>query len=313
MGQPDLAPPVLCRVYTETVRSARFIFDEPTNMEAAGITVDPDIPVQTVLSEENSVTVVFATLLQPGMEIVLRGEAKDAQGNSTFFIARFYGFNPNPARLVINEFITRGSDTHPDLVELKVLQAGSLAGICFCHGTRDNYAYRYVFPACNVAEGDLILLHTRPQGISSEQDELADITASGGLDASPNARDFWLAGGPGLSGNNGVVAVYEQPAGNLMDVVIYTNRTSASDTAYRGFGSKDLMSQADQLCEERAWVFSGDMPAPEDAVTIELSTATRSICRTSTGADTDSKADWHIVPTRGSTFGGINSDAVYTP
>jgi len=313
MGQPDLAPPALCRVYAETIQSARFIFDEPAQMEASGISVDPDIPVQTVISEENTVTVVFSSPLQPGREHVMRGEAKDPHGNSSFFIARFYGFNPNPARLVINEFITRGSDTHPDIIELKALQAGSLAGICFCHGTRDDYACRYVFPACQVAAADLILLHTKPQGISTEQDELADITASGGLDASPDARDFWLAGGPGLSGNNGVVAVYEQPAGNLMDVVIYTNRTSASDAAYRGFGSQSLMSQADQLSGERAWIFSGDMPAPEDAVFIELSTTTRSICRAAAGADTDSKADWHIVPTRGSTFGGVNSDAVYTP
>jgi len=64
---------------------------------------------------------------------------------------------------------------------------------------------------------------------------------------------------------------------------------------------------------EGAWKIAGDAVRPEDAVSPEGASGTRTICRDSRSRDTDTKSDWHIVPLKGSTFGKDNSDAVYEP
>jgi hypothetical protein len=98
-----------------------------------------------------------------------------------------------------------------------------------------------------------------------------------------------------------------------MDGFLYSNRTSSSDERYRGFGSSRALERADQLIEQGEWVKEGLLVAPEDAVDPEDSTATRSMCRTPGAEDTDSTADWHIVPTSGSSFGEPNTTEVYVP
>ena len=120
-----------------------------------------------------------------------------------------------------------------------------------------------------------------------------------------------MQGGSGLSGNNGAVTLYTNPYGDLMDAVLYTNRTSESDESYRGFGSAKFMLQADEIAEAGGWKAEGDEPAPEDCVPSSDSTATRSICRSSKSADTDTKVDWHTVPTSKFSFGKENSNEIY--
>ncbi len=110
-----------------------------------------------------------------------------------------------------------------------------------------------------------------------------------------------------------MLTVYDSPGGTLLDGVLYSNRTSESDELYAGFGTADVLARAQELARDGGWKTAGERPAPEDAVSPEGSTGTRSICRSSGGADTDGAADWHIVPTRGSTFGAVNSDEVYVP
>jgi hypothetical protein len=110
-----------------------------------------------------------------------------------------------------------------------------------------------------------------------------------------------------------VISLYSRPGGEILDGVLYSNRTSESDAQYRGFGSATVLARADELVSAGGWRVSGSQAAPEDALNPDGSTATRSICRSSDSTDTDSREDWHIVPTRGSTFGTDNSDEVYAP
>ncbi|HAK47482.1 MAG TPA: hypothetical protein DCO79_16375, partial [Spirochaeta sp.] len=103
--------------------------------------------------------------------------------------------------------------------------------------------------------------------------------------------------------------------GKLIDAVLYSNRTSSSDENYDGFGSSRMLDKAVQIVTEGGWTASGDegKPRPEDGINPDDSTATRSICRSSEPVDSDSKTDWHIVPTSNSTFGEINTDDEYVP
>jgi hypothetical protein len=94
---------------------------------------------------------------------------------------------------------------------------------------------------------------------------------------------------------------------------MYSNRTSQSDERYRGFGSQEMLARAEELVGDGGWRPAGARVLPEDGVSPEQSTATRSLCRSSGSADTDQAQDWHVVPTRQASFGLENSDEVYAP
>ena len=116
-----------------------------------------------------------------------------------------------------------------------------------------------------------------------------------------------------MGGNNGAVSVFDRPGGECLDALIYSTRTTGSDELYGGFGSADMKTRAEELAACGAWIAAGSRVTPEDAVNPEGSTATRSLCRSSTSTDTNQSCDWHIVPTRRATFGGANSDEIYVP
>ncbi|MAG13065.1 MAG: hypothetical protein CMN78_00530 [Spirochaetales bacterium] len=307
----DIEPPIL--LVTEAVgpRSVELIFDEPIVLIEKSTLLAPTIPVSSVLCTETVIRYDFATDLMPGARYLLESIVKDSKHNQMKFITVFYGYNGRAPDLVINEFITQGSKSHPDLVELFVLSDGNLAGLCLFEGTPERFTDRFIFPSVEVKRGDYILVHFKPAGEEDELDETHKRETSGGTDAHPGAWDFWVPAGNGLSGNNGVISLYTSPNGNLIDGVLYSNRTSASDDKYRGFGTKATMQNADRLFSDGGWKAAGELVTPEDAINPDDSTATRSICRSSNSDDTDSRWDWHTVPTRGSTFGSGNNNEVH--
>jgi hypothetical protein len=273
--------------------------------------INPGLPIQEVRASENRLNITVSPQV-PGKEYLLEGILSDMHGNTTNIIIDFYGHNPDIPSLLINEFITKGSETHPDLAEIKVTQGGNMAGVAVYAGVRNNWESRIVFPSFYVNSGELILVHFKPQGIAGEVDETGLKNQSLGLDASPDAYDFWIPGGKGLSGNNGVISVYSSPSGAIIDGVIYSNRSQTSDTLYSGFGSEKMMRKALELFQQGGWKASGDNLIPEDGINPDRSTSTRSICRDRVGTDIGTKSDWHIVPTRKSSFGNENSEEVYT-
>ena len=308
----DLVPPVLVAAGSPDSRSFLLEFNEPV----AEATLEALIPPVdgTVLKIDGAVVRVSTALPQePGREYALDLVVKDARGNSQQLLVRCYGHNPRIPAMLINEFTPQGGGTHPDMVELLVLEEGNLAGACLYEGVCDNYAQRMLFPSCEVTEGEYIVVHFKPEGIESETDETEATDLSGGLDATPEGRDFWVPGGSGLSGNNGVLALYRDPFTEILDAVIYSNRTSDSDDTYRGFGSAAMLAKVDALAAAGVWTGGGLPLRPEDAVDPEDSTATRSICRASDAGDSDTKEDWHIVPTSSLSFGSVNCDEVYLP
>jgi hypothetical protein len=307
----DISPPVLLGAESMTTRSARLFFNEPVTPLDGSMTLEPTIQPSTVSCTDNTVLLDFSNNLTPGAPYFIESTVEDKAGNRTRFITQFYGFNPRVPLVIINEFITQGSGSHPDILELLVLEDGNLSGICVLEGTKSNWSDRCILPSTEVSAGDFVLVHFKPEGIASEIDEMIDRGASGGKDTSPTAWDYWVPEGNGLSGNNGVLTVYDKPEGRLLDGVLYSNRTSSSDQKYRGFGTKDVMLKADELHSEGGWKAAGELISPEDGINPDQSTSTRSICRSSSSLDTDLSADWHVTPTRGSTFGVANSDEVY--
>ena len=311
MATGDIKPPVLLKAFSTGPRAAVLCFNEPVTPVEGSLSITPTIQPSAVDCTDDTLVLSFADDLIPGSAYYVESTVSDSSGNQIRFITLFYGHNSRVPRVLINEFTTRGSGNHPDIVELLVLEDGNTSGMCVYEGVSDNWQERFVLPDNEVAAGDYILVHFKPDGTADEVNEIGDRTASKGKDASAAAWDYWVQGGNGLSGNNGVISVCRNPLAEIIDGVLYSNRNSTSDETYRGFGSKDTMLRADRLIGEAEWVSEAELVTPEDAVNPDSSTGTRSLNRWSDGTDTNSKQDWHTVPTRGETFGETNSDEVH--
>jgi hypothetical protein len=307
----DLMPPQLQSVQAVGPAEISLSFDEDAALCAEKTRITPPLDVTDVTGPSKNI-ILRGHDQEPGRLYTLEGEAQDARGNSTSFAAQFSGFNSRVPRLLINEFTPRGSGNHPDLVELKVLTSGNMGGVVFLVGTPGSYEARMLFPSFEVKAGNFIVIHLKPAGDPDEVDETKDATASQGFDASPEAFDFWLRDGRGMGGNNGVLTLCERPGGGCLDGVLYSNRTIQSDESYGGFGTEEMRTRAEELVKMGGWKCAGDRVTPEDGINPEGSTGTRSICRSGSSADSGRPEDWHIVPTRGASFGAVNSDEVYS-
>ena len=307
----DLSPPVLITLRTLDDRTLELTLSEPSALKADSCSIEPDLMIFSARSIESRL-VMAVEAQTPGQKYLLKATLEDKRHNSVDILAVFYGFNPQLPSVKINEFTTRGTGNHPDVVELKVKEEGNMGGLVLYQGTESNWKDRLVFPAFPVIAGDFILVHFKPQGIPEEIDETEHRGVSGGLDACDTAFDFWIRDGTGISGNNGVLSLYVRPGGPIADAVLYSNRTSESDQRYMGFGMRNTMERAIELYENRGWTAMDEFIRPEDGINPDGSTGTRSICRRK-GEDTDSREDWYIVPTRHASFGKENSEELYTP
>jgi hypothetical protein len=314
---PDLIPPLLLDVRTLNAEKLELTFDEPPLCRPEDLAVEPFLEVLSVQSDDCRLVIQIAAQT-PGLPYQLEAVVEDEAGNGLHFLAMFYGFNGEVPELLVNEFTTRGTGSHPDAVELKVTAGGNMGGVVLYEGTPGNHDDRLIFPAFKVDAGEFLIVHFKPEGIPEEIDETEAKDLSRGLDASDQAYDFWIPGGAGISGNNGVLSLYDRPGGEILDGVLYSNRTSDSDESYGGFGTLDSWERAQELVADGGWIIAGEQVRPEDAVSPESSTGTRSICRSAApvgtaSVDTNTASDWHIVPTLGFTFGQENSDEVYAP
>jgi hypothetical protein len=311
-AEADLRPPQLQAVVSTGPSQLCVEFDEEATLVPDKTRISPLLAVTEITGPGKQIE-IRGEIQSPGRQYTLEAEAEDVKGNHASFMADFYGYNGRVPELFINEFTPQGSGNHPDLVELKALSEGNMGGVVLYQGTPSSFDNRIVFPPLEVVQGAFVLVHWKPTGDPAEVNEMEDMAASKGFDASDGAWDLWVADGKGLSGNNGVLSLYDRPGGKCIDGVLYSNRTSQSDELYRGFGSAETLARAEELVQAGGWKPAGARVSPEDAVNPEGSTGTRSICRQSHAVDTNSPEDWHIVPTRKASFGAENSDEVYTP
>lgn len=308
----DLLPPVITSATTIDEYRVMFVFDEQVQALTENLLVQPELPVASVSDEGNRILITFAEAQEIGETYVMEMEAGDTAGNTLGFIFEFTGWNPDVPTVLVNELNPRGSGNTPDCIELLAAEDGNLGGMRLLVGTPNEYSGELVFPSLEVAEGDFILVHPKSEGIVEETDELTSKDESGGLLATDTAWDFWIPGSPGLPGNNGAVTLYNRKGGELVDAILWSDRTWDPEDDRLGWTS-DGYAFALDLAADNAWDSEGSIPTPSEAVDVSRSTATRSLCRGSQPEDTDSAADWHTVPTSGRTFGESNLDAVYEP
>jgi hypothetical protein len=308
----DLKPPVLQKVNITNSSTLTIEFNEPVDFCDSDYTCDPDLPLKSWSVSDNMLTLRFEQDQEAGLMYKFRSDVSDNSGNSLSFIVRYYGWNPDIPVLLINEFNPEGSGNNPDTIEIYSETGGNMAGVALILGTADHISESYVLPSLNVEAGDYIIVHMRPEGLSEEINEFDDKAVSGGKLSSDQAWDLWVDGDKPISGKNGVITLYSNLFGEILDAVPYSNRLTADSEDYHGWTSTTI-EMIEELSYLNVWYKTNDFIRPEDAVYSEGTTGTRSICRDSASSDTDKRDDWHIVPTGEKSFGQINSDNVYAP
>lgn len=309
----DLQPPKLEEVRVKAANSIELCIDEEVSVVEQSLQLSEPLTLESYGQSECGVGITLGMNMSPGGQYTVSMTVVDGSGNSLDIIADVYGYNDRIPEIVVNEFTTRGSARHPDIVELYVQSGGNIGGLTLYEGSATNWESRKIFPAVELEAGSYVLVHFKPQGTeeAGEKDETLAPNISGGLDVHEAAWDFWVEDGNGLSGNNGVLTLTATPDGQILDAVLYTNRSSESDSKYRGFGTARNLALSDELHGADQWTAATQQIRPEDVVSVDDSTATRSICRGSNSLDSNDKADWHIVPTSAYSLGEQNTDDVY--
>ncbi len=204
----DINPPSLIKAGQNRPDTFEILFDEDIQPVAESYSF---LPKNTVVNPEASgslLRVSLAPSARPGESCSLSGEVADASGNTTRFLFSFVGYNGNPASLRLNEVQpgknSSTSNLHRDYIEFVVVQEGNLGGVQVQWASSVK-VMSYLFPPCDVAKGEVVVLHCAPEGIPVEVDETgSDRTVSGGIDASITGRDFWTDSG-GIPDETGLI------------------------------------------------------------------------------------------------------------
>ncbi|MBN2658223.1 MAG: lamin tail domain-containing protein [Spirochaetales bacterium] len=309
---PDLAPPELAEITLTGSRSLTFRFNEAVSFDESSFFSEPALDLESWSTDQNTLTINFSEEQTAGKMYKCRSDVLDEKGNRLSFLVRFYGWNDNLPDLLINEFNPEGSGNNPDTVELYVRKEGNTAGTALFLGTSRYFSSYYVLPELDVSPGDYIIIHLRPEDIPEEINESTGKGVSGGKLASDLAWDLWADEDMPLSGSNGLICLYTNPFGEIIDAVPYSDRITADSEEYRGWTAATF-DMIEELSFMEIWKTAGEFIRPEDAVSSNGTTGTRSLCRDSLSTDSDSPGDWHLVPTGEKSFGEVNSDNIYAP
>ena len=321
----DVHPPELASQQIADDGSLHLVFDEAVslvpdslhlNIGSTGSTAarssTGSISLQPgVVTPGREIDLVIAEPTEPGREYAVEIAVRDPAGNSLTLVVPFFGPNPHPAALRLNEVLPKLSSSHRDSLELLVTSGGNLGGATVFLGLPDDYDACYTFPAMVVKTGDFVILHCKPEGKPGEIDETDGVASASGLNASPQARDFWWRDAPGLPDETGIISLAANPLGQIKDAVFYSNKTTVAGKDYRSFGTKKLLDRAEELQRLGAWKCQQTTIAVEDAASSVGLTSTRSLCRDANASDSDRSSDWHVVPSGKASLGGVNADERY--
>ncbi|MFA7119762.1 MAG: hypothetical protein WC159_13425 [Sphaerochaetaceae bacterium] len=285
LSQQDCLNPTLVGTQCISDNEVTLIFNEPLDEKRFSISSIPN-QVGSIVVSERMISVVLKEAIPLGTTITLSGRVKDKSGNSTSFSTPIWAKNNNPAKLLINEFTTKGTEKQPDRVELLVTKSGNLSGITISDGTPGNYDDRIVFSNIVVWKGEYVTVQFQKGEKEGEYQS-----------------EHLL----GLGSNNGCVSVLSTPLQDAIieDCVVYSNKTGST---YGGYGNNDVLQRVNWLYEKKAW----KSLESKQAVDSTYATSTRSLCRYPE-KDTEGKDDWYVCALGKVSFGKANASEEYKP
>ena len=157
------------------------------------------------------------------------GTVEDKAGNSLTYCVPFSGYNSRVPKLIMTELqikYAKGSDKgktvfRGEFVELLALSDGNLAGLEL-EGGADGEAKKYVFPAVEVTQGEVILVHLRTvgEGCVNELDE--NLNAATAPHSAKGIRDLWSENtGARFNDDSDVIILRDSVSNTVLDAYMY--------------------------------------------------------------------------------------------
>lgn len=278
--QVDCRPPVLTNIETLGAQTVLLTFNEPIDGNFVSLTCLQN-SIRSSMVHNQQVTLALNNPIALSEAQTIEGSVRDIRGNSTYFSIKVWAKNENIPTLLINEFTTKGNETHPDRVELVATSRGNIAGVTLYAGTKDAWTDRIILPDRWVERGTYLV-------INFSEGTLEDGNLKSELQT-------------GLGSNNGCLSLAKNPhySSTLLDAVVWGNHSTST---HEGFGSKALKDSVNSLYQQGHW----ESNSCNGSIDSTNSTATRSFCRDSL-RDTNSHSEWYICATKAATFGYANS------
>lgn len=276
----DSAPPVLQSAVAVDEYSLRITFDK--QVEPVGYSFDPFVAKTDGLG----ILLVSEFELNPSREYKIEGVVKDSAGNTSYIQVKVWGYNPNPAGMLINEFTTKSSGKQVDRTELYVYRTGYSGGFVLYDGIPGNYKNKAQLGNMELKQGDYVVVWWCPELDESVYEHPSDTVWNICSNTKTNPSE-----------NNGIqtLSVSSSQGASVVDCVVYS---SFESNQYSGYGSKEVYSRVQKAVENGWW--------KGPAVSSQASTGTRSMFRQPSSIDSDTCNEWNICPTGKSTFGYRN-------
>jgi hypothetical protein len=299
--------PVFLGIKTPSAREIQFEFSLPIRVSA--LSFDPPLDIESI-SQGPVVQVYLKEALGGGERVLADILVEDERGNTLGVLIPFRSKNDRIPGLMITELRTEYSNPKVEFLELKTLSAGNLGAVRVFIAGAGMAEPVFEFPPTEVAAGEYLVLHLRTLDPASVNETGGDRGLSPGIETFPDARDFWVSGAVKRLRKTDAVLLMDQED-KVLDGVLLTENPDA------GWAKEDLSRAAEILGTQHAWLGAGGVtlksPSPRDAVPTKGATATRTICRDETAADTNTAADWYITATSQASPGKPNSDKRYEP
>lgn len=281
----DTSLPVLLDMKSLDERSVELVFSKPISMI---FSKSPDNNLSKAINYNNSIKLSFEKDLPLEREHVIYLSVKDKSQNILSLSIGIRGKNSNIPCIVINEFLSKGTETQPNRIEFEVRKSGNLSGLYLCDAIKGYEKFNYTFPNIDVYKGQYIILY------------INNIPNSEFNTISNNKNIVYLEAKSEVSfqSTNGMCILYDTKMGegNILDSLVYISNTAST---YSNFGKMELEKSYEYLLDIGAWV--------GEPVDTEKATSTRTVCRYSyTKDDTNSRYDFYIADTRTSSFGYRN-------
>ena len=286
-------------------------FEFSESVEVKNLSFTPHLEVSSI---ENGATVQVRLegSVEPGALIKVDLLAEDERNNSIHVITSLRTKNNRMPQLVINEICTeKGSGNNinrAEFIEFRLNSDGNLGGMRVVINGNTNASREtvYEFLPCEVKRGEYVVLHLRTLEDSCRDEYGSNLALSGGANAKPTARDFWVPGSSKLMHKEATaIYVLYQDDRVLAALMISDKNDSSWDKDYFAEAAQMLFSQG-------AWKSpDGQISTPATAARSAGTTNTRTICRDETVENTNTAADWYVAATSSATPGELNNPKRY--
>jgi len=297
-----------CKAVSED--EIEFEFSRPVTIKSLNFT--PALDVASI-EDGSTVKVKVNKIQKPGMEIAADILAEDTHKNTINVLTPFRTRNNRMPELVINEICTEYANAtvgkREEYIEFKTKSAGNLGAMRIIINGDASGAKQtiYEFSPVEVKNGEYIVLHLRTFDPSSKDEYTDNLNESVGVNASSEARDFWIPGDNKLIHTTAsAVYVLNQDDKALAAVMISKSADS--------WWAKDYFAEtAEFLFKQNAWKsVDGKICGPANAINSTGATNTRTICRDEKiEVDSKTAAEWYITANSSATPGKPNNPKRY--